>query len=448
MSVKPTGWKVDDSIHARCVIQLDPVHTEKLLAELSGVPVRPFNGLTTQENVGDEVDALMASVYECVKSGDGIVILKGISVAGLDEIELGERFLRLCSRMGKPVSQSVMGDIIGRVEDMTHMDPDARGYRNREELIMHTDQPDMVCMLCVRKAKYGGHSKFASALALHEAIEKLTSQSSLRHKGGKDSVFVHFTGSYLELIEIVDSHEFEACCTEAEQRASRFGYPYALVAATAEVLSCAEILKDLLQDVSDVRYIVPQLTGWVEPAWVVLDVPDTETPGCTLQIIQYLLRQKAWAEATCGPNGIYGIGGFYFCTHTPVEDAKCWYRLLSSIGSCSEQNKRTVLIGRQQLHWISPAQFQWSFGVELNLDESGGARLGAVKLFTSDIKVSLRSLQDAGFIVKRSEPHSFHTCFDLDLGYAFHVEQGLGASDYAADINRRLLAGNTIKSDI
>ncbi|WP_448511800.1 VOC family protein [Photorhabdus laumondii] len=276
----------------------------------------------------------------------------------------------------------------------------------------------------------------------------LIGQSSLRHKGGKDSIFVHFTGSYLELIEVVDSREFEACCTEWEQRAYRFGYPYALVAATADVQSCAEVLEGLLPNASNVRYIVPQLKGWEEPAWAVLDVPDTETSGCTLQIIQYLLRQKAWAEVTCGPNGIYGIGGFYFCTHTPIEDARCWYRLLFSMDSCSEQNKQTVLIGQQQLHWLSPAEFQLCFGVELNLDESGGARLGAIKLLTSDVKGSLRSLQNAGFIVESSEPHSFRTCFDIDLGYAFHVEQGLGASDYASDINRRLLACNPIKSDI
>ncbi|KER03881.1 VOC family protein [Photorhabdus temperata] len=286
------------------------------------------------------------------------------------------------------------------------------------------------------------------AIARLEQAGFLISQNSLRHKGGKDSIFVHFTGSYLELIEIVDSREFEACCTEAEQRASRFGYPYALVAATADVQSCAEILKDFPLNTSDVRYIVPQLEGWVEPAWAVLDVLDTETPGCTLQIIQYLLRRKAWAEATCCLNGIYGIGGFYFCTHTPVEDARRWYQLLFSIGSCGEQNKRTVLIGQQQLHWLSPAEFQLYFGVELNLDESGGAQLGAVKLLTSDVRVSLRSLQNAGFIVESSEPHSFRTRFDLDLGYAFHVEQGLGASDYASDINRRLLACNSIKLDI
>ncbi|MCT8343570.1 VOC family protein [Photorhabdus kleinii] len=285
------------------------------------------------------------------------------------------------------------------------------------------------------------------AIARLEKAGFLISQSSLRHKGGKDSIFIHFTGSYLELIEVVDSREFETCCTEAEQRASRFGYPYALVAATAEVQSCAEILKNLLLNASNVRYIVPQLEGWVEPAWAILDVPDTETPGCTLQIIQYLLRQKAWAEATCGSNGIYGIGGFYFCTNTPVEDAKCWYRLLFSMDSCSEQNKQTVLIGRQQLYWLSPAEFQLYFGIELDLDESGGARLGAVKLLTSDVRVSLKSLQNAGFIVESDELRSFRTRFDIDLGYAFHVEQGAGVSDYASDINRRLLACNPIKSD-
>ncbi|PHM62732.1 TauD/TfdA family dioxygenase [Xenorhabdus ishibashii] len=157
--------KFNNEIYSQCVIQLDEHNVSRIMFELSHEEIE-------HSYVDSELKKLATDIYERIKNGNGIVILKGMLINELNETELGERFLRFCSLMGTPVSQSVMGDILGRVEDMTHIDPDARGYRNKEELFMHTDQPDMVCMLCVRPAQQGGQSKFASALALHEAIKK------------------------------------------------------------------------------------------------------------------------------------------------------------------------------------------------------------------------------------------------------------------------------------
>ncbi|CDH21151.1 putative Gamma-butyrobetaine dioxygenase [Xenorhabdus bovienii str. kraussei Quebec] len=169
---KSISERSNKEIYSQCVIQLDEYRARKVMSELSNGFTQSFDREMGHKPVESELKKLITEIYERVKSGNGIVLLKGMSITEINEIELGERFLRLCSLMGKPVSQSVMGDTLGRVEDMTHIDPDARGYRNREELFMHTDQPDMVCMLCVRQAKHGGDSKFASALALHEAIKQ------------------------------------------------------------------------------------------------------------------------------------------------------------------------------------------------------------------------------------------------------------------------------------
>jgi alpha-ketoglutarate-dependent taurine dioxygenase len=163
--IREVSDKFNNKIYSQCVIQLDEHHANKIIFELSHEEI----GYNFSDS---ELKKLTTNIYERVRNGNGIVILKGIPINEVNETKLGERFLRFCSLMGTPVSQSVMGDILGRVEDMTHIDPDARGYRNKEELFMHTDQPDMVCMLCVRPAQQGGQSKFASALALHEAIKK------------------------------------------------------------------------------------------------------------------------------------------------------------------------------------------------------------------------------------------------------------------------------------
>ncbi|WP_340611368.1 TauD/TfdA family dioxygenase [Xenorhabdus bharatensis] len=163
--IRSISEKSNTEIYSQCVIKLDECHARIIMSEL-------YNEKIEHNSGNSELNKLVTNIYERIRNGSGIVVLKGMPIDEINETELGECFLRLCRLMGTPVSQSVMGDILGRVEDMTHIDPDARGYRNKEELFMHTDQPDVVCMLCIRPAKQGGHSKFASALALHEAIKR------------------------------------------------------------------------------------------------------------------------------------------------------------------------------------------------------------------------------------------------------------------------------------
>ena len=75
-------------------------------------------------------------------------------------------------RFGRPVSQSVMGERLGHVTDVTAQDPHARAYRNRSELTPHTDPADILTFLCVRPARRGGVSRFVSALTIHEEIRR------------------------------------------------------------------------------------------------------------------------------------------------------------------------------------------------------------------------------------------------------------------------------------
>ncbi|MCP9268816.1 hypothetical protein M5U04_12120 [Xenorhabdus sp. XENO-1] len=46
-------------------------------------------------------------------------------------------------------------------------------------------------------------------------------------------------------VEIIDLYQFESSCTITELRASKFGYPYVLVAATGKIKNRANKLKKL-----------------------------------------------------------------------------------------------------------------------------------------------------------------------------------------------------------
>ena len=56
-----------------------------------------------------------------------------------------------------------MGDRVVHVVDTSDQDPNARAYRNRQELGLHTDLCDVIVMLSISKAKRGGVSRSASA---------------------------------------------------------------------------------------------------------------------------------------------------------------------------------------------------------------------------------------------------------------------------------------------
>lgn len=105
-----------------------------------------------------------------VHSGRGIVMLRGFPVERHSVDELRLMFLGLGCHMGRPVSQSSMGDLVGDVVDVGGKDKRERAYRNSRELKLHTDRCDHLGMLCIRQAVEGGVSGYASALAIHNAM--------------------------------------------------------------------------------------------------------------------------------------------------------------------------------------------------------------------------------------------------------------------------------------
>jgi len=109
--------------------------------------------------------------------GRGLLMLRGFPVERLDAVELRLMFLGLGAHIGRPISQSAMGDLVGDVINIGDDDPNERAYRSRRELKLHTDRCDHIGMLCIKPAMAGGVSGYASALAIHN--EMLASRPDL-----------------------------------------------------------------------------------------------------------------------------------------------------------------------------------------------------------------------------------------------------------------------------
>ncbi|MEC9091601.1 MAG: TauD/TfdA family dioxygenase [Planctomycetota bacterium] len=111
-------------------------------------------------------------IQDELENGCGAVLLKGAEVSGVSSLELKNRFLKFCSQIGTPLSQSAKGENVFSVRDEGYgsSDPRTRGPNTRKKLSFHTDRCDVIGFLCLKPAKRGGENQVVSSVALYNAI--------------------------------------------------------------------------------------------------------------------------------------------------------------------------------------------------------------------------------------------------------------------------------------
>ncbi len=102
--------------------------------------------------------------------GHGIVLVRGFPVGDWPQEDIELMYWGLGLHLGTAASQSVAGDRLGHVLDTSDENPDARAYRNKQELRLHTDFSEYVCMLSLSLAETGGRSRYTSAIAVHNEM--------------------------------------------------------------------------------------------------------------------------------------------------------------------------------------------------------------------------------------------------------------------------------------
>lgn len=118
------------------------------------------------------LDDDLERVFDEIQEGRGIVIVRGLPVDGHSVEDISAIFWALGTHFGRGVSQSALGDLLGQVRDETPpgQPESARGYLSRRELSLHVDLAQIVGLMCVRQARQGGYSQYASGLAVHNEI--------------------------------------------------------------------------------------------------------------------------------------------------------------------------------------------------------------------------------------------------------------------------------------
>lgn len=171
----PTLWKGGDFASKEDVtVRLDPAGVDALIpaVRLLAEQGRPVTDLRPNELPDVPFAEQLNAVRETLISGRGMVILAGFPVGALSQAEIEIFYWIVGHHMGEPVSQSVLGDRLGHVKDVSGKDPTARAYRNSNELTPHSDPGDLLSFLCLRSALRGGESLFASSHMVHEVMRQ------------------------------------------------------------------------------------------------------------------------------------------------------------------------------------------------------------------------------------------------------------------------------------
>lgn len=133
---------------------------------------RPVTSLGVDDLPVGALAGFLDEVRDELTTGSGFVLLDGVPVEDLPLPLIERVFWALGLRLGTAVSQSVMGERLGHVRDMTQSDPHARAYRNRSELTPHTDPADILAFLCINPSASGGVSRFVSSMTVHETLRR------------------------------------------------------------------------------------------------------------------------------------------------------------------------------------------------------------------------------------------------------------------------------------
>ena len=151
------------------------------------------------------LDSTLARLRADILRGRGFAILRGLPVGDWDMARMVRVYWAIASRMGRPIAQNSLGNVLGHVFDVggNAEDPHQRAHQSTGALPFHTDiSAEIVGLLCLRGARSGGASALASVTTLWNEIvatrpdlaETLTQPFYLDRRGdeidGQDPWFI------------------------------------------------------------------------------------------------------------------------------------------------------------------------------------------------------------------------------------------------------------------
>lgn len=163
------GWLGSDLDRDSLYWNFTPAHLaaiDELMEQVEPLGL-PFHEIRKEHFSHPALDPDLAALLHRIKTGPGLVIMRGFPVDKYDPDRMQTVYWGIGAHFGLGCSQSADGDYLGHV---TNVEKASRGYTTARELNLHTDSAEIVGLLCVRDAREGGLSIYASSLKVHDII--------------------------------------------------------------------------------------------------------------------------------------------------------------------------------------------------------------------------------------------------------------------------------------
>mmetsp|Transcript_16210 Transcript_16210/g.48565 ORF Transcript_16210/g.48565 Transcript_16210/m.48565 type:complete len:391 (-) Transcript_16210:635-1807(-) len=114
----------------------------------------------------------LLAIREEIIRGRGFQVIKGVPVERYSRRESLIAYWVIGLWFGKAVSNNKKGHLIGHIKDIGHDPslPTTRLYATTAAQPFHNDSSDIVGLLCLKNAREGGESSWASSVAVHNEI--------------------------------------------------------------------------------------------------------------------------------------------------------------------------------------------------------------------------------------------------------------------------------------
>jgi hypothetical protein len=157
-----------EGMHTLSAAEIDEI--DAALAHLHSFGETDFPGITPQTFPLPGLGKFFAGLGQELLHGRGFLLLRGLPRERYSLDDIGLIYYGLGVHLGRPVAQSYQGELLGNVIDVSDVEAQARGYHAGGGQRMHSDNCDVVSLMCVRAARSGGISRIVSAAAVHNRL--------------------------------------------------------------------------------------------------------------------------------------------------------------------------------------------------------------------------------------------------------------------------------------
>jgi hypothetical protein len=176
---EPTVWKRED--YENNPERWTHPFTQEEIKELSDAADQfiergiPLTGITKANFPLPNLSKLLDDVRTDVLDGKGFILFKKFPATEWSPLKNCVAYMGLGTYLGNFVSQNGLGHVLGHVKDVgddaTQIDK-VRIYRTTARQFFHTDDSDIVGLLCLHRAQEGGESDIVSAHLVWNTLQR------------------------------------------------------------------------------------------------------------------------------------------------------------------------------------------------------------------------------------------------------------------------------------